>query len=184
MVKVPSQCLYRSPQVDGSCDGSSGGGSGTPGEQNVTWTNAVNVTVNGNSLQENCNGCGDAGAQSTQTINGDGYFEFTATEADTMREAGLSHGNTDNTYDDIDFGLLLWPSGIVEVRENGIYKGDHPYVAGDRFRVAEEGGVVKYYQNGTVFYTSLIAPTNPLLVDTAFYSIGSTITDAVIFGAQ
>ena len=46
------------------------------------------------------------------------------------------------------------------------------YQAGDRFRVAVEGGVVKYRRNGVLFYTSAGAPAYPLLVDTALYSLG------------
>jgi RHS repeat-associated protein len=50
----------------------------------------------------------------------------------------------------------------------------------DVLRVAVEGGVVKYRKNGTLLYTSSVAPTYSLLVDTALYSNGSTITNVVI----
>jgi hypothetical protein len=36
--------------------------------------------------------------------------------------------------------------------------------------VQVSGGVVQYMKNGTTFYTSKVAPTLPLLVDTALYS--------------
>ena len=35
--------------------------------------------------------------------------------------------------------------------------------------------------NGTVLYTSNIAPTYPLLVDTSLYDDGSTLTKVMIF---
>lgn len=44
--------------------------------QNLVWTNIVNATATGNTLQKTsgCNGCADAGATSQQTItSGDGY---------------------------------------------------------------------------------------------------------------
>ena len=92
---------------------------------------------------------------------------------------GLSHDTADTRLTDVDFAIRLGP-GYAEVRENNVYRADTPLAAGDRFKVAVEGGVVKYYQNGTLFYTSTVAPTYPLLVDTSLLSAGATVTDAVI----
>ena len=47
-------------------------------------------------------------------------------------------------------------------------------------RVAVVGGVVKYSKNGVVFYTSTKVPVYPLLVDTALYSVGATLNNALI----
>ena len=44
-----------------------------------------------------------------------------------------------------------------------------------------EGGVVKYRKNGTLFYTSLVAPAYPLLVDTAMLDMQSTVNNVMIF---
>jgi len=41
------------------------------------------------------------------------------------------------------------------------------FVSGDHLRVAVEGGVVRYYRNGTLLYTSSVTPAYPLLVDSA-----------------
>jgi YD repeat-containing protein len=88
------------------------GGSGGSGPQPVTWTNAVGVTVNGNSLTTTGNGWNTAGASSSQTIaSGDGYMEFTASETTTYRLIGLSNGDTNQNYDDIDYAVYLGPSG-------------------------------------------------------------------------
>src|SRR5207253_1685338 len=151
--------------------------------QNVVWTALVNVTASGNSLRKTagCDGCGDAGAVSTQSIaSGDGYVEFTASETTTNRGAGLSNGNTDNSLADIDFAIFLTPSGWADVREHGVWKADIQYGAGTVFRVAVVGGRVQYSKNGAVFYTSAVPPTYPLLVDTTFWSLNGTITNAVI----
>ena len=43
-----------------------------------------------------------------------------------------------------------------------------------------ESGVVKYYKNGMLFYTSTTAPSYPLLVDTAILNLNGTVTNAVI----
>src|SRR5262249_13187707 len=74
----------------------------------VTWMNAVNVQVSGNSLTKTSPGATfDAGAISTNVIrNGYGFMEFTATETTTYRIAGLSYGDTDHNYTDVDYGIL------------------------------------------------------------------------------
>ncbi len=65
--------------------------------------------------------------------------------------------------------------------ENGASRGVFGgYLSSDRFQVTVEGGVVKYLRNGAVFYTSLVAPAYPLLVDTALYTPGATLGDVVL----
>ncbi|MBI3621533.1 MAG: hypothetical protein HY208_05025 [Nitrospirae bacterium] len=150
--------------------------------QNVIWTSLVNVAATGNSLQKTggCDGCPDAGAVSQQQItSGNGSMEFTASETTALRLAGLSNGNPGTTGNEIDFAVRL-NSGTAEVRENGVYRTETAFVSGDVFRVAVESGVVKYYKNGGLFYTSTAAPVYPLIVDTALYNLNGTVTNAVI----
>jgi predicted amidohydrolase len=165
---------------------SNGGGGGV---QPVTWTSLVNVSVSGSTLTKTsgCEGCQDAGAVSVQSIpSGDGYVELTASETNTQRMIGLSRGNTDTTAADIDFAVWFWPGGGLGIRENGVYRSipTTTYVRGDVFRIAVVSGVVKYYRNGTLFFTSPKAPSYPLLVDTSFLTRGGTLTAVVISGAQ
>ena len=57
--------------------------------------------------------------------------------------AGLSHGNTNTDYNDIDFAIYLNSNGScragIEARIRG---GSGTYAAGDRFAVEVENGVV------------------------------------------
>ncbi len=157
-------------------------GGGSTGGGSVVWTSLVNATANGGSLQKagGCDGCDDAGAVSQQQIAaGDGAVSFTGTETSTLRYVGLSHGNTDTQTTDIDFAIRLG-QGYAEVRENNVYRADTSFAAGDLFKVAVEGGIVKYSKNGVVFYTSTVAPTYPLLVDSSLLSAGATITNATM----
>jgi Concanavalin A-like lectin/glucanases superfamily/Bacterial Ig domain len=161
-------------------------GGGTPSVQNVAWTSLVNATATGNSLQKTsgCDGCQDAGAVSQQQIaSGDGYFEFTATETDALRFAGLSNGNPGTSAAEIKYAIRL-QSGSVDVRESGVYRASSTFVSGDIFRVAVESGVVKFYKNGALLYTSAVAPAYPLLVDTCLFNLNATVGNAVIKGAQ
>jgi hypothetical protein len=162
----------------------SNGGGGIGGAQNVVWVSPVNVTVSGNSITKNagCDGCFDAGAASQQTIvSGDGSVEFTVS-AGAYVTVGLSNGNTGPAAEEIKFGLRFYPGspGYVEVRESGAYKWDWLLVAGVVHKIAVEGGAVKYYQAGTLKYTSTLAPTYPLLVDTALGSSASSVQNAVL----
>ena len=156
----------------------------TQGTQNVTWTNAVGVSVNGNNLTKTtADNWANSGASSSQAIvSGDGYVEVTATETNTFRMVGLSNGDSNQDYTDIDFAVYL-ASGSLCIYEAGINRGCvSTFATGNVIRVAVEGGVVKYKENGTVIYTSSVTPTYPLLVDTALWNNGSTINNAVISG--
>jgi hypothetical protein len=158
--------------------------SNSAGPQPVVWTSAVNVSVSGNTITKSagCDGCFDAGAVSQQTIvSGDGAVEFTIPSGAYVA-AGLGTGNTGQTSQDIEFALWFYPGtpGYVEVRESGVYKWDFVNVAGAVHKVAVEGGVVKYYQNGALKYTSAVVPAYPLLVDTALGATGSAVQNATI----
>jgi hypothetical protein len=154
----------------------------TPTVQNVTWTSPVNVTATGNSLQKTsgCDGCDDAGAVSQQQIiSGNGYVEFTASETVSTRFVGLTNVGTGTSAAGVNFAILLEP-GWAEVRENGAFRTNTPLAVGDVFRVSIESGVVKYYQNGTLFYTSTVTPIYPLLLDARIWSLNGTVTNAII----
>jgi len=51
------------------------------------------------------------------------------------------------------------------------------YATGDTLRVGIEAGVVKYRKNGTVVYTSPLAPVYPLYADATLYTNGSTLSN-------
>jgi hypothetical protein len=155
-----------------------------PTGEPVVWTSGVGVTVDGNNLTKTTATGTDAGAASVQRINsGDGFVEFRASETTTYKMVGLSNGNTNASYPDIDFGLDLASGGVVYVFERGANRGTFgSYVTGDVFRVSVTSGIVRYSRNGTVFYTSSLAPIYPLLVDSWLYNQGATITSAFIGG--
>lgn len=155
---------------------------GIPPAESVAWTNAAGVNASGNGLTKVAANGWDAGAMSTKAIaSGDGYVEFTASEANTYRMLGLSHGDSNQDYTDIDFAIYPAADGGLYVYEAGVYKGSFgAYASGDRLRVSVEGGQVRYRRNGALLYTSATPPQYPLLVDTSLYNTGATIGNAVI----
>jgi RHS repeat-associated protein len=153
----------------------------TQSAQNVTWTNQNGVTVNGNSLTQNYGFGYYLGANATQTLSGDGYVEFTASAAvdgSDYRFVGLSHVAT-NYWQSIDFCWRLDPNGMANVCFGGYASGVMTsYTAGDKFRVAVEGGVIKFKKNDVTIYTAG-APTFPLYADASLWEIGATVNNAV-----
>jgi hypothetical protein len=95
---------------------------------------------------------------------------------------GLSHGDTDGGYADIDYALFTYPAtGQVMVFEGGTYRGTFgAFGAGDVLAVTVEGGVVSYRRNGALLYTSSTAPVYPLVLDVSLYS--GRIEGARLFG--
>ena len=171
-------------------------GGGAPGAatvqllepEDVLWTTRVGVVVvPGNTLVKvHVDGWDNAGAVSMQQLaSGDGYVEIVASETGTGRAFGLSNGNAGISLEEIAFGIAILGDGtgihIFESGEERLYAG-YPtgYTTGDRLRVAVEGGAVTYRHNGVLLYTSLVAPTYPILVDTSLYHQGATIAAAVI----
>ena len=140
------------------------------------------VTVSEGKLTKTAAVGWNAGAVSSRRIrSGDGSVEFTATETNKKRAAGLSNGDTDKTAADIDFAIVLNANATVEVQEGGVSRGVvGSYVSGDRFRVELLAGVVSYLQNGLLRYTSAVAPSYPLWADTALYDVGATLSDLVV----
>jgi RHS repeat-associated protein len=161
----------------------SGAAAALPGIQSVSWQNVVGASVAGNSLTKTAGtGWGNAGASSAQSITaGDGYMELTVSDTTTYRFCGLSNGNSNADYTDVDFAIHPVPGGTIYIYEGGISRGTFgSSTVGDVLRVAVEGGVVKYRKNGALLYTSTITPTYPLLVDSALYATGDTLSNVVV----
>ena len=149
----------------------------------VVWINSVGMQTATNVLTKTATSTDwDAGTVSTRAINS-GYVEATASETNTYRMIGLSHGDSSASYTDIDFAAYLVPGGSLHVYEKGNYRGQiGSYATGDRVRVGLEAGVVKYYKNGTLLYTSAVSPELPLRIDSSFYQPGSGLLNVVLVG--
>src|SRR6266446_5749855 len=150
----------------------------------VVWTNKVNVTATGGTLQKTggCDGCFDAGAVSQQQMTSSGgYIEFSvSTGARTF--VGLSTDTSASTdYANINYSFTFWPSGGWDIREGyANWRTEGSFVTGDLFRISIENGAVKYYKNGGLLYTSNATPTYPLVMDTSLTSLNSSVNNAMI----
>jgi hypothetical protein len=148
----------------------------------VNWIETANaIGDSAGTIRRNggCDGCTDSGAASEQRITNTGYLEFAPTVESTLRFIGLSDRNNDNTAADVDFGLRL-QGNVAEVRENGAYRSETSFTAGDVLRVNVENGKVSYLRNGSVFYTSTTTPAASLRADTALYSAAASVGNVKI----
>jgi hypothetical protein len=155
-----------------------------PAGDPVEWTQLVNVSASGPALAKTGDvAAWDAGAVSTKAFSGDGSVELTAAALADVA-IGLSQGDTDAGFADIDRALVLTAEGRVSVLENGAPNGPFTtYAGGDRFRIAIEGGHVAYRKNGAAFFVSpTVVSSGPWLVDTSFYSSAATLRDVVLSG--
>ena len=162
-----------------ACAGPGGGAGACP----AMWTALVNVSAAGGNLTKYAGGTAwNAGATSIGAIaSGHGHVEFGTADTGTGKMLGLSNGNTDANYPDIDFAIYLKSTGAVEIYEKGTFRAAFgTWTTADRFRVAVEGGIVRYLKNGAPFYTSPNVPTYPLSVDTSLYESGATLTNVTI----
>jgi hypothetical protein len=154
-------------------------------QQNVTWTNVVNATTMGSSLQKTsgCDGCEDAGGVTLERIaRGPGSFQFVP---GVGREIYVGLTQTTVTplfYTAFDYAFAIYPDSRCEIREFGIWRADCAFTAGDVLKIAiEPGPIAKYYRNGGLLYASSIAPVNyPFVLGADLFNAGATIVEAQI----
>ncbi len=149
------------------------------------WQNKVGVADGASSglaslTKTGTGGAWNSGASSTANFAGDGYFEFSTSEANADKMAGLSVGDGSQDYSDIRYALYLTGSGGLSVYESGTSRGSvGSYVANDVFRVQRTGTTVTYwkYTSGTLtlLYTSGVSSSGTLNLDTSFWTNGATL---------
>lgn len=134
------------------------------GAEAVVWTNVANATTGSNgAISKTPNGSDwpPASAASSQSLTGGGYFEFYPNHNGAPNlypmNVGLNSGDA-STFE------YYWAisSGYAMPYVNNVYKASTPVTTSDRLRVAVESGVVKFYKNAELVYTSDVAPAYPL----------------------
>lgn len=79
----------------------------------------------------------------------------------------------------VDFAIQLNDTGGVAIYESGALVNTFgPYHAGDVFRVQVKDGVVTYYRNRYLLYTSARTPSYPLLLDASIRTPGGSMQTA------
>jgi RHS repeat-associated protein len=159
----------------------------TPVQENVSWTNLVNTIASGSDIEKTSGGSDwNAGGSSSKAIPwGDGSVEAVASIGTDSRTAfGLSSGDASTDPGEIDFAFYLRAPTIYIWEEGQNIGSFGSFTSGDTFKVAIVAGVVKYYHNNTLLYTSTVTPQYPLLVDASFMGEGDTLEDVTITGSN
>lgn len=153
-----------------------------PASTDVVWTSIVKAAATGSTLVKTtgCAGCFDAGAISRQQIGTTGGSVSFKVSAGQRQIVGLGKDTTASTSYAIDYAFSFWEAGSWEIREANTYRTEGSYTASDVFKVAVESGVVKYYKNDVLVYTSKVAVTAPMVVDTSMSTVGATVSSAIV----
>ncbi|MCA1761744.1 MAG: T9SS type A sorting domain-containing protein [Cryomorphaceae bacterium] len=153
-------------------------------EEQVMWdrSETSNLAIDGNSLSKLQGGnIWNGGSASINQVDDNGYFRFSADDNNTEKMIGLSSQNSNSNQNAIQYAFYLRQNGSIRIREAGNDRGNFGnYAPGDEFKIAVDGGTVKYYQNNTLVFISPNLPNLPLLADVAMNSLGSSISGAFI----
>jgi hypothetical protein len=151
----------------------------------VSWTSLQQTTVkqSGRRLQKTVQlpsgFTGSAISVDHLPDGDDGWVEMEALLTNKRLVYGLAWYNTDADKSSIRFGVELHTTAVAYVSENGTRKHTIGiYAIGDKFRIVKADGVVKYYHNGTLVYTSTKNPTGAYYADASIQSFNGTVYNA------
>jgi hypothetical protein len=124
----------------------------------------------------------NAGARSNGFVVNDGYVQWEMPYSTIGAVLGLNGVDQGAAYPEIEHALYF--SGkTVRVYERGTQVALlGPYADGDTFKILRRAGVVTYYQNGVLGYTSLLPSVDTFFLDSSLYAGGDYVFDPVIAG--
>jgi RHS repeat-associated protein len=123
----------------------------------ASYTDLTNVTEAGGALVKNAGVAAswNAGAKTANVLpaNTDGWVEFVASSG-SVCQVGFGANQSGFNYTEMRNSLALYGNaGLVYYYEGTAGAIVNSFKPGDVFRIAREGGNIRYYQNGTVIRT-------------------------------
>jgi hypothetical protein len=121
----------------------------------------------------------DAALTSSEIIDSrGGYAEFTAATVNGRIVLGLGPDNPEVGYTTISHAIHLSGTSLLQIFENGTSKGTvGTYVVGDVIKVTVEEGVVRWYKNDNLIYTSSTTPPSPLYFRASVATVGTVVSN-------
>ena len=148
-------------------------------QTNIVWQSPVNVAVNGNELTGLAVGA-SAIAQQKIPANQDGAVEVTIGTGTGFYIGFSGPSGSGPKPNDVEFNLYS-PRNYAYAYQGGLYKAWKGIsVAGSKVKLSREGSTIKYYLDGTVFYTSPISPSVELTIYAYFSHAGGNMKNGVI----
>ena len=139
------------------------------------------VTIDGNNVTKLLTSSAwDAGTISNQLFYDDCFLEYNIDyhgQSSGAEMVGFNSNQSTWSFGDIDFAIYTnGNDGRVRIYENGTNKLDNAGVwtglLSDTFRIEIISGVVKYYMNSILIYTSLTTATFPQYIDMSLHCFG------------
>lgn len=117
----------------------------------------------------------NASARSVLSISGDAYTQFTVPAGVVGVVCGLSNAHRNSSPGTVTHGFFVYQEGGKQywrVIESGVYQTAAVLraPATDVFRVERRSGVVRYFFNGRVYYTSATPLQGDAIVVACMYS--------------
>lgn len=164
------------------------GGAGAAMAETIVWTDFRNTTQIGNTLNKTAGGTGwNADAISTQTAGAglDASLTFTLPSvlpSNNPYMIGFNTSNDSGHHADLDHALyvhLIAGDYNLSAWENGSLVGNQlaTPTGGEEIRMERVGGVVSYYVDHSLIFTSPTASTGEIFVDTSLVFQ----TDSVVY---
>jgi hypothetical protein len=135
---------------------------GTP----IVWTEVQNLLQNNGILaaQPTANYT-TGGAISATGFTGDGGITYLYDASNITYMMGLSAFNTNPSWTSLGYSIYAYQNNAV-VYENGVIVHTNTSLQnGDRLSILRQSGVVKYYINTRLIYTSTVTPATTLYAD-------------------
>lgn len=152
----------------------------------IEWTDFVNTSVivypkpNGNLTKTTGSSAWNADAVSKKRILTDGGISFAVYNGNYVA-VGLDYDNTNRTYTNMAYAIRIHSNGEAVIFENGSQKHVIGPICNENiFSIQRLSNVITYYRDGYPVYTSVTPSYGELTVDTAFYTLNSSIASAKI----
>ncbi|MGC1549372.1 MAG: hypothetical protein WA777_12655 [Rhodanobacter sp.] len=122
----------------------------------------------------------NAGANSITQLDGDLHTVFSMPVGVTGVVVGLKSSRLNQTVPDaLNYGFFFQSAaglGIAQVTERGVPMiASQSYVDTDQFEVRRSAGVVTYWQNNTLLYTSKVMSFGPMVVNSCLFASGDAV---------
>ncbi|HEX6463817.1 MAG TPA: endonuclease/exonuclease/phosphatase family protein, partial [Vicinamibacterales bacterium] len=97
---------------------------------------------------------------------------------------GLGQDTSDSTAYAFDYAFRFYGNGTWEIDEGGSFQTSGQGNSGDVYSISiDGGGVVTYYDNGSLVYTSSTSAAGTYVAHASLQSMGADVTNAVVDGS-
>ena len=122
------------------------------------------------------------GARSVRSLAGDGRISWKVGSAATGVVVGFNDADLTTEYAECEHAIYC-ARGIYRVYESGAMRpATGGYAAGDVFTIRRRQGVVTYWKNASLIYTSEVRSTGTVFMDASLYTGGDEVLEPAIVG--